>query len=287
MTLRKVNRIVESIEVMEGAGVKVHRSIGKPELRNLDPFLMLDYFNNSDPDDYLAGFPSHPHRGFNTFSYILEGNMSHEDSMGNTGNLSAGCAQWMKAGSGVIHSEIPTQTEGSMRGFQLWINLPANEKMSEPNYQEFSPEVFPVIETENTRVKVLLGEYQDKIGPINDPATKVQYFDVALNGNAYFEHKIASGMACFIFLFEGDAKVGESNIKQNQLAILTDGEELIIGAGEKGARFILVAGKPIGEPIIQQDPFVMNTEQEIIQAMSEYRADKLVKHKAAVINELT
>ena len=210
--------------------------------------------------------------------------MSHQDSMGNKGNLSAGCAQWMKAASGVIHSEIPIQTEGSMRGFQLWINLPANEKMSEPNYQEYSPEIFPIIELEKLRVKVLLGEYQDKIGPISDPVTNVQYFDVTIGSYACFEHEITSGMTCFIFLIEGDAKVGDTEIEQHQLAVLAEGETISVVAGKKGASFIFVAGKPIGEPIVQQGPFVMNTEQEIFQAMSEYRAGKLVKHKAAKIS---
>lgn len=284
MTLKTVDRLVKTIEVQEGAGVKVHRSIGMPELRNFDPFIMLDYFGSDDPNEYIAGFPSHPHRGFNTFSYILEGNMSHQDSIGNEGNLSAGCAQWMKAGSGVIHSEIPTQTDGTMRGFQLWINLPASEKMSEPNYQEYSPEVFPIVETENQRVKILLGEYQNKTGPIKDPITNVQYFDVSLNSHTHFEHKLDPELACFIFLFEGDASVADTNIEKHHFAILTGGDKVSIAAGQNGARFIFVAGKPIGEPIVQRGPFVMNTEQEILEAMSDYRDGKLVKHKATMIS---
>jgi len=283
MTLKTIERVIKTVEVTEGAGVKVHRSIGIPTLRNFDPFLMLDYFGSDDPKEYIAGFPSHPHRGFNTFSYILEGNMSHQDSMGNKGNLSAGSAQWMKAASGVIHSEIPTQTEGSMRGFQLWINLPASEKMTEPNYQEFSPEVFPIVKSENQKVKVLMGRYQNETGPIKDPITDVQYLDVGLNSNAHFEHRISTEMVSFIFLFEGDAKVAGTDIEKHHFAILGEGDQISIAAGLNGARFILVAGKPIGEPIVQRGPFVMNTEQEIIQAMSDYRDGSLVMHKADMI----
>jgi len=201
MKLKSVDRIIKTIEVTEGAGVKVYRSIGSPALRNLDPFIMLDFFGSDDPDEYIAGFPEHPHRGFNTFSYMLEGNMSHWDSMGNKGLLTAGGAQWMKAGSGVIHSEIPTQTEGVMQGFQLWINLPAKDKMTQPSYQEFKPEIFPVVESKDQRIKILLGEYKNSTGPIKDTSTDVQYFDVTLNSGASFKHTILPNMTSFIFLF--------------------------------------------------------------------------------------
>src|SRR3990172_6171178 len=166
MPPRSIQHLINALEITEGAGVTVHRTIGTPRLRHLDPFLLLDHFASSDPDDYIAGFPDHPHRGFITLTYMLDGHMEHRDSMGNRGDLRAGGIQWMKAASGVIHSEMPQQTDGLMRGFQLWINLPAGEKMSDPQYQDFGPEKIPVIEANGCRVKVIAGQHQDKRGPI-------------------------------------------------------------------------------------------------------------------------
>ena len=201
MTQRNVQRIIQTREVTEGAGVTVHRSIGTPALRNLDPFLMLDHFGSDQPDEYIAGFPDHPHRGFNTFTYMLDGHMLHQDSMGNRGDLRSGGAQWMKAGSGVIHSEMPQQSEGLMRGFQLWVNLPAKHKMTSPEYQEYSPEALPVHESNIGAVKVLLGEYQNIKGPIQDPITQVEYYDVSLRAGETFTHGIAAGLTSFCLLY--------------------------------------------------------------------------------------
>jgi redox-sensitive bicupin YhaK (pirin superfamily) len=277
MKMKQVDQIIQTTEVTEGAGVTVHRSIGTPAMRNFDPFIMLDHFGSDNPDEYIAGFPEHPHRGFNTFTYMLDGNMLHQDSMGNKGNLTAGSAQWMKAGSGVIHSEMPKQLEGLMRGFQLWINLPAKVKMTEPNYQEFAPEVFPVVESDGQRVKILLGEYQGSIGPIIDPYTQVSYLDVSLEAGAQFEHNLSSDLSCFIYLFEGSAQIGSNKIDQHSFVTLGDGEHISIVATQDGARFILVAGRPIGEPIVQHGPFVMNTQEEIHQAIVDYQNNKLVQ----------
>jgi redox-sensitive bicupin YhaK (pirin superfamily) len=283
MTTRTAERIIQTTEVTEGAGVTVHRSIGTPAIRNFDPFLMLDHFGSDDPEAYIAGFPDHPHRGFNTFTYMIEGHMLHQDSMGNKGDLTSGGAQWMKAGSGVIHSEMPQQSEGLMQGFQLWINLPASEKMSEPAYQEYSVETIPVVEDNGEKVKVLLGQYKNTKGPIKDPTTSVSYFDVLLDANTTFNHQLATGLNSFIYLFECSAMIKGKGIPQHSFVTLSAGDEVEVTAGEQGTRFILVAGQPIGEPIVQYGPFVMNTQEEIHQAMAEYRDGTLVQQKAAVV----
>jgi redox-sensitive bicupin YhaK (pirin superfamily) len=285
MKIRNAQRIIQTTEVSEGAGVTVHRSIGTPALRNLDPFLMLDHFGSDEPGEYIAGFPDHPHRGFNTFTYMLDGHMLHQDSMGNKGDLRSGGAQWMKAGSGVIHSEMPQQNEGLMRGFQLWINLPAKDKMSSPAYQEYSPEALPVVETNGAHVRVLLGEYQGVAGPIKDPLTQVEYYDIAINGGQTFEHAIRCDLNSFIYLYEGTVHINGQAISTHSLVVLGEGEQVEITAGAQNARFILVAGKPIGEPIVQYGPFVMNTQTEIHQAMADYRDGTLVKERAEMIGE--
>jgi redox-sensitive bicupin YhaK (pirin superfamily) len=282
MTIRSAEKVIRTTEVTEGAGVTVHRSIGTPALRNFDPFLLLDHFGSDDPDAYIAGFPDHPHRGFNTFTYMLNGHMLHQDSMGNKGDLISGGAQWMTAGSGVIHSEMPQQSEGLMQGFQLWINLPSNEKMTEPKYQEYSPEAIPVVEGKGEKVKVLLGTYQDTTGPIVDPHTSVSYFDVQLDAGVTFRHSIETDYSAFVYLFEGDAVIESKRIPLHSFVALSQGDEVSVMAGEIGARFILVAGRPIGEPIAQYGPFVMNTQDEIHQAMADYRDGKLVRQKATM-----
>lgn len=283
MTVRNIKQTIRAMEVSEGAGVTVHRSIGTPQLRNLDPFLMLDFFSSDDPDDYIAGFPDHPHRGFITFTYMLDGHMLHRDSMGNQGDLTPGAAQWMKAASGVIHSEMPKQSQGLMRGFQLWINLPASEKMSSPAYQEYSPEAFPVVETDGGKVRVLLGRFQDTQGPIQDEFTHVQYLDVSLEPGKRFHHSIPAELQGFVYLFEGDASSGDTELPEHSFAVLGEGDSVEITAGKKPVRFIMVVGKPLGEPIVQYGPFVMNSEQEIHQAMADYRDGKLVQEKASMV----
>ena len=284
MSKRTVKQMIQAMAVSEGAGVTVHRTIGTPALRNLDPFLMLDHFSSDDPDDYIAGFPDHPHRGFITFTYMLEGHMLHQDSMGNRGDLRAGGAQWMKAASGVIHSEMPQQSNGMMRGFQLWINLPAKEKMSEPGYQEFPAQVMPVIETDDYRVKVLVGDYQGQQGPVKDPYTHVQYLDVTVKAGKIFMHDLDERLQGFIYVFEGNARIGDTNLPQHSFAVLGDGSTLELNAGSNDARFILVAGLPLNEPIVQYGPFVMTTQEDIQQAFVDYREGKLVRDKASFVS---
>ena len=279
MNTRRIRQLVPAFEVTEGAGVTVHRSIGTPALRNLDPFLMLDHFGSDDPDEYIAGFPDHPHRGFITFTYMLDGHMEHRDSMGNRGDLRAGGVQWMKAASGVIHSEMPQQTDGLMRGFQLWINLQASEKMSDPAYQEFSAAAIPEVILNGARVRVLAGEFGGMRGVIDDPATDVLYLDVALAAGADFSLPLDDARNTFVYVFEGSARLAGEALTQHTLAVLGSGDTVEIAAGEAGARFILVAGRPLGEPVVQYGPFVMNSREEIEQAVADYRDGRLEKKR--------
>ncbi len=282
MNLRTIRQRVPAFEVTEGAGVTVHRSIGTPALKHLDPFLMLDHFGSDNPDEYIAGFPEHPHRGFITFTYMLDGHMEHRDSMGNRGDLQAGGAQWMKAASGVIHSEMPKQTDGLMRGFQLWINLPARDKLSDPAYQEFSAAAIPEVAHEGARVRVLAGAFAGVRGAIEDPATDVLYLDVALAPGGRFDAPLADERNAFVYVFEGSARLAGETLPRHTLAVLGEGDEVQIEAGGDGARLILVAGRPIGEPVVQHGPFVMNTREEIEQAFADYRDGRLVRTRAAM-----
>lgn len=286
MKMRSIQQQIRASAVSEGAGVTVHRTLGTPALKNLDPFLMLDHFGSDDPEQYIAGFPDHPHRGFVTLTYMLDGHMEHRDSMGNRGDLRAGGAQWMKAASGVIHSEMPKQSNGLMRGFQLWINLPAAEKMSAPAYQEFGPPAIPEVAGDSFRVRVLAGEYSGDDattrGVIDDPHTDLRYLDVRLDPSSAFSLPLATALRGFIYVFEGEAEIGSQLLPQHSLSVLSAGDAVELSAGAAGARFILVAGKPIGETVVQYGPFVMNTRDEIEQAMRDYRDGRLVRAKAAM-----
>ena len=276
-------RFVPAMTWTEWAGVTVHRTIGTPALRNLDPFLLLDQFSSDNPDDYIAGFPSHPHRGFNTFTYMLDGHVEHQDSMGNTGNLGPGAAQWMKAASGVIHSEMPKQENGLMRGFQLWINLPAANKMDTPEYQEYDAAAFPVVETKGYRVKVLIGRFASAASPIVDDLTNVSYYDVQTSAERTFNHSLPEENNSFFDRLEGSGQLGTLNLPLNTLVALgREDNSLAFTAGDNGARFILISGKPINEPIVQQGPFVMNTSQEIEQAMQDFQSNTFVHDRASV-----
>lgn len=281
MAIRPVQQVIKAQAVREGAGVIVHRSIGTQSLRHLDPFLMLDHFGSDNPNEYIAGFPAHPHRGFITFTYMLDGHMEHHDSMGNRGELDSGGVQWMKAASGVIHSEMPRQVDGLLRGFQLWINLPAHEKMSDPAYQEFPANKIPEVERTGTQVRVLAGEYQDQAGVIKDPNTQVCYLDVKLDAEVAFNLPIPTSHNAFLYIFEGTATSQAQALPQHSLVVLGAGDELAVQAGSRGARFIVVAGKPLNEPIVQYGPFVMNTREEIEQALTDHQHNQLVKKKAA------
>jgi redox-sensitive bicupin YhaK (pirin superfamily) len=246
---------------------------------------MLDQFSSDDPDDYIAGFPDHPHRGFNTFTYMIDGDMQHKDSMGNTGNLGAGGAQWMKAASGVIHSEMPKQENGLMLGFQLWINLPAANKMEPPEYQEYQADDFPAVETADYMTKVIIGSFGDVKAPIVDDITRVDYLDVTVKAGKSFQHELPDGNNSFLYVFEGDGRLDGKNVPLNTLVAPGDDNHLDFKAGEQGARFIVVSGKPIDEPVVQYGPFVMNSREEIDQAMSDYQSNNFVADRAWIKNK--
>ena len=275
------SRIIPAVAVPEGAGVIVHRTIGTSVLRDYDPFLLLDHISSNNPDDYIAGFPSHPHRGFTTFTYIIDGHMTHQDDMGNSGDLGPGSAQWMKAASGVIHSEMPQQENGLLRGFQLWINLPAANKMDPPEYQEYSAEAFPVVETPDYALKVLIGRFADAHAPIMDNITDVTYFDVQVRPGKYFQHRLPPGKNNLLYVFEGSGQFNAQIVPSHSLVIFdTDDPSFDFIAGKEGARFIVVSGKPIHEPIARHGPFVMNTREEIDQAMRDFQTNTFVRDRA-------
>ncbi|NLA68415.1 MAG: pirin family protein [Gammaproteobacteria bacterium] len=277
----RVVRKVRGRAASDGAGVKLTRVIGGPDLPDLDPFLLLDEFGTDRAEDYIAGFPDHPHRGFETVTYMLDGRMRHRDNHGNEGLLVPGSVQWMTAGRGLVHSEMPEQEEGRMRGFQLWVNLPAREKMTEPRYQEFPPARIPVARpAAGVEVKVVAGEVEAADGsrvrgPIEQPTTSPMYLDVALEPGAQWEHRLPEGHNAFAYAFEGEASLGSGGdartLESHELAVLGGGDLLRIAAGPDGARMLLVAGRPLREPVARHGPFVMNTRQEVMQAFVDYQ----------------
>ena len=274
---RKVIRVSRGMPASDGAGVKLTRVIGTPELRNLDPFLMLDAFGSDKAGDYLAGFPDHPHRGFETVTYMLEGRMQHQDNKGNQGDLGPGSVQWMTAGRGIVHSEMPLQESGRMAGFQLWVNLPAKDKMCEPRYQDIPADDVPVVKSENgATVKVLAGTYGDVEGPVKAVATDPTYFDVTLAPEGDFVVSLEEEYTTFAYVFEGEVSFGDeaSLVKNGQLAVFSTGAGLKAAGGAQGGRFILLSGKPLKEPIAQYGPFVMNNMDEIRQAVNDFQAGK-------------
>ena len=278
---RGVRRVVKGMPTSDGAGVKLRRVIGQPQLPDLDPFLMLDEFGTDRTEDYIAGFPDHPHRGFETVTYMLDGRMRHRDNHGNEGVLVPGSVQWMTAGRGLVHSEMPEQQEGRMRGFQLWLNLPAREKMTAPKYQEFGPERIPVATpAQGVTVKVIAGKVNGTTGPISQPATDPTYLDIALEPGAEFTQSLPEDYAAFLYVFEGSLQVAASPetsvLRTHELGVLGEGEEIRLkglsaGAGGKVARAILVAGRPLREPVAKYGPFVMNSREELQQAFEDYQ----------------
>jgi hypothetical protein len=284
MTVRELRQQVPAQKAQEGAGVTIHRTIGTPALRHLDPFLLLDHFGSDNPNDYSAGFPDHPHRGFITLTYMLDGHLLHQDSMGSRGELRAGGIQWMKAASGVIHSEMPQQERGLMRGFQLWINLPARAKMSDPEYQEFAADKIPQVAQDGAQVKVISGRYGTARGPVDDPYTGVVYLDVALAPASRFAHSLDTGANACIYVFEGALQVAGRTAPAHHLLVFGPGEgdRIEVSSAAEGARFILLAGQPLAEPIVQYGPFVMNSQEEIIAAIHDYQQGRLVRKKATL-----
>lgn len=277
--MRAIKRRVPGVDSMDGAGVRIRRSVGKSQFARIDPFLMLDCFSSDDPDDYIAGFPAHPHRGFETVTYMLDGLMKHRDHMGNEGILRPGSVQWMTAGRGVIHEEMPQQENGLMRGFQLWVNLPASEKMKPAAYQNIEPEEITEISLEQGLIRLVAGSldiggsrYE---GPVSGISRQPIFMEVRLNSGEAIELPVANALSGFVYLFEGTAELGEETLAIHEAAELSEGDTIRVSAGEAGARFMLIAGQAINEPIAQYGPFVMNTMDEIEQAISDYRANRL------------
>lgn len=282
---RPVERIIPSVATSDGAGVKLRRSIGSQRGLYLDPFLMLDEFSTENPEDYIAGFPEHPHRGFETVTYMIDGRMRHQDHLGNVGELGPGAVQWMTAGRGVLHSEMPLQESGRMRGFQLWLNLPAKEKMKPANYRDIPAAEIPWASSgEGVRVGVIAGSLDTGAetlqGPINSPqaplTTDPLYLDVHLDAGAHFSQAVDPGHAVFAYVYEGQATLAGRLIPNRAAAILGQGSRVELQAGQDGARLILLAGRPLQEPIVQYGPFVMNSREEIEQAIQDYQQGRLV-----------
>jgi hypothetical protein len=260
----------------DGAGVKLNRVIGQPALPDLDPFLMLDEFGSDEPSAYIAGFPEHPHRGFETVTYMLAGRMRHRDSVGNQGLLGPGSVQWMTAGRGILHSEMPEQTEGLMRGFQLWVNLPAKDKLVPPRYQDIPADKVPVADLGGSATaRVLAGEIGGVRGPVDPGATEPIFLDVALPAGAATRIPLPAGHNAFVYVYEGEALVGEPGqiLRAGRIGVLSTGTEVALSSSAD-ARLILVAGKPLREPVAKYGPFVMNTQAELVQAFEDFRAGR-------------
>lgn len=278
---RQLQRIIEGMATSDGAGVKLRRSIGQGQGARLDPFLMLDEFSSDNPGDYIAGFPAHPHRGFETVTYMLDGHMRHEDHLGNVGELKNGGVQWMTAGRGIVHSEMPQQEEGRMRGFQLWINLPAKEKMKPAHYRDIPPAEIPVAALPGGgSAKVIAGtlalDSGTVSGPIQGLSTEPLYLDVELPAGAVFAQPIDAGHNVFVYPYEGKLAIGDASaprkLKTQHAGILSPGNRVEIRAEEGGARFLVLAGRPLREPVVQYGPFVMNSVEEIEQAIADYQS---------------
>jgi quercetin 2,3-dioxygenase len=277
---RRVSRVIRGQPASDGAGVKLTRVIGQRDLDMLDPFLLLDEFRSDSAADYIGGFPDHPHRGFETVTYMLAGRMRHGDNQGNSGLLTPGSVQWMTAGRGIVHSEMPEQENGLMWGFQLWVNLPARDKMTAPRYQDIAPEAVPVVDAaDGVRVRVLAGRFGDVEGPVSGVAVDPIYLDIGLASGARLNVPLPAGHNAFAYVYGGAVGIGAADaqrqIERGELAVLDrDGDDVLVSAGIDAARLILVAGKPLNEPVAKYGPFVMNTPEQIAEAIRDYQSGK-------------
>ena len=279
MSKIKVEKIIEPVATSDGAGVKLKRSIGTHLIDYHDPFLMLDEFGSENKDDYIGGFPPHPHRGIETVTYMLSGEFEHEDSTGAKGRMSSGDVQWMKTGCGIIHSEMPAMTEGKLHGFQLWVNMPAKFKMNKPEYIYIDAKEMQIYKDDEKKIKVIAGKFGEAEGPVRGHNVEPIYFDIEIEKGKEFNFDLPSTHNSLIYLIDGVIKVGEEShdtVKDSTLIILTRGEKLKVSSLTK-AKFLLISGKPIGEPIARGGPFVMNTKAEILQAVQDYHNGTFVK----------
>ncbi|MDE2234808.1 MAG: pirin family protein [Gammaproteobacteria bacterium] len=276
--VRSVARVIEPQRVSDGAGVKLKRSIATASLDYLDPFLLFDHFGSDNPDDYIAGFPMHPHRGIETVTYMHSGVVEHKDSLGHAGSIAAGDVQWMTAGHGILHEEMPQLRGGHLSGFQLWVNLPARLKLTKPVYQEVSAKSIPeIVRDGGVRIRVIAGKVDGVQGAVREIAADPAYLDVMLPANASFRHAIARGHTAFAYIYEGDGQFGigpaaaAAGVSAPKLVVFSDGDSVEIQAGKAGVRFLLISGKPLHEPVARYGPFVMNTPEEIQQALMDLR----------------
>jgi quercetin 2,3-dioxygenase len=272
----EIKAVTQGQQAMDGDGVRLTRMIGTNELNMLDPFLLLDVFESDNPDDYIGGFPEHPHRGFETVTYLLDGKMRHKDSVGTNGVIEPGGVQWMTAAKGIVHSEMPEQVDGLLKGFQLWVNLPASEKMKEPSYQEFPADQVAVEQwASGSHIRVIAGQTnQGTVGPVINEHTQPTYMDITLAKNDVLNQTISTEHNAFIYVIEGNVSIGSQQypLTAGKLAVLSEGNALTVtNNNEDESRFILVSGKPIKEPVVRGGPFVMNTEQEIRQAFHDFQ----------------
>jgi len=276
--MTKIAQIINGMPATDGAGVELNRVIGQPALPMLDPFLLLDVFRSDNPDDYIAGFPPHPHRGFETVTYLLEGRMRHKDNAGHEGVIESGGIQWMTAGKGIVHSEMPEQENGLLEGFQLWVNLPAEHKMTEPAYQEYSSEQLPLEQREgNVEVRVITGTTSNGTrGPVHQPLTDPLYLDVKLPRGMVFEEPVNPDYNAFVYTISGPLTIGDNGtrLERDQLAVLNPEEQVSVSSVDKDVRFLLIVGKPLNEPVARGGPFVMNSREEIDQAFADYKRGK-------------
>lgn len=281
MKTRKVIDIIEPIYVMEGAGVRLRRSIATSRLDYLDPFLLFDHLGSDNPQDYLAGFPMHPHRGIETVTYMLSGEVQHQDSLGNKGTIGQSDVQWMTSGSGILHEEMPQEPqEGKMEGFQLWVNLPSHLKMTNPRYREVKSSQIPKIKrNDGTVIKIIAGEVDGVKGAVSEIYANPEYLDVSIPAGGFFQQPVKEGHTSFAYVFEGEGIFGEEEtlVASTNLIILSDGDLVRARAGQNPVRFLLISGKPLNEPIARYGPFVMNTNEEIEQALKDLQDGNFVK----------
>jgi len=282
--VRAVERILRAYPTIEGAGVRLHRAFGSYEVPQFDPFLMLDDFRASRPEDYLPGFPTHPHRGIETVTYMLKGSVEHADSMGHAGKVNAGAVQWMTAGSGIVHSEMPKPVNGQMGGFQLWVNLPQSHKMMDPRYQEITRKQIPEVSIpDGTTIKVLCGSVADVTGPVRDIVADPEYLDVSVDPDAIFSHPVKEGYTALAYVIGGDGTFDPQEghpVMNRDLILFGEGPSITARSFKKGFRFLFFSGKPIHEPVAWRGPIVMNTTEELLQAFREYQDGTFIKKKA-------
>ncbi|HBI84622.1 MAG TPA: hypothetical protein DDY24_12955 [Alcaligenaceae bacterium] len=284
-SFRQVERLVQGVQTSDGAGVRLTRVLTQHLQRRLDPFLMLDAFRNEKPEDYIGGFPDHPHRGFETVTYMLAGRMRHHDSAGNQGLLTPGSVQWMTAGSGLIHSELPEQEHGLMEGFQLWLNLPGRNKMCKPSYRDIASDTIPqYTNSDGVTVRVIAGESHGVKGAVQRPDTEPLYLDVHLPAGTKFVQTIPASHNAFTYTYRGSVNIGEVAVPDRNMAILqNNGSDALLVEASQDARMLIISGQPLGEPIAQYGPFVMNTDEQIQQTLRDYRAGMF---EAAIVQSL-